>query len=471
MIRTVFLFPLRRSLSVNGGYDIIPLERNLFVQGAAMIIALVLFLLTYILLLAFAKYRAYIALAAAGVFILMTYLPINEWLTGGSHIDYMPLSQIFGSIEWNVILMIFGTMGIVALFIESKMPALMADWIIEKAPNITVAILWLSVLSGLISAFVDNVATVLMVAPVALTISKKLKVNPVPSLIAIAIASNLQGAGTLVGDTTSIMLGAQAQMDFFDFFFFKGKISLFFVVQTGFLIATLVLYALLPKQKAKPSIDQKTVVTDYFPSFLMIGVVVFLIAASFIPGKPAITNGLICVGLMVIGIVRKMFKVPGRNAVKDTLKEVDFFTLFLLCGLFIVIRSLENAGVIVAIGDFVSRMAGNNLFVAYSIIVWTSVLISAFVDNIPYVATMLPVTAIIAANMGIQPEVLYFGLLIGATLGGNLTPIGASANITAIGILRKDGYEVKTWDFMRLGIPYTLSAVTVGYLLVWLIWR
>ncbi|HOW38241.1 MAG TPA: SLC13 family permease, partial [Bacillota bacterium] len=346
-----------------------------------------------------------------------------------------------------------------------------ADWIIEKAPNITVAILWLSVLAGLISAFVDNVATVLMVAPVALTISKKLKVNPVPSLIAIAIASNLQGAGTLVGDTTSIMLGAQANMDFFDFFFFQGKVSLFFIVQLGFLVATLVLYALLPKQKEKPSIDQKTVVTDFFPSFLMVGVVVFLIAASFIPGKPEVTNGLICVGLMVVGIVRKMVKVPKTNVVKDTLKEVDFFTLFLLCGLFIVIKSLENAGVITAIGDFISQIAGNNLFAAYSIIVWTSVLISAFVDNIPYVATMLPVTAIIASNMGIQPELLYFGLLIGATLGGNLTPIGASANITAIGILRKDGYEVKTWDFMRLGIPYTLSAVTVGYLLVWFLWR
>ena len=101
---------------------------------------------------------------------------------------------------------------------------------------------------------------------------------------------------------------------------------------------------------------------------------------------------------------------------------------------------------------------------------WGSVLISAFVDNIPYVMAMLPVVANIGLSLNIEPYVLYFGLIIGATLGGNLSPIGASANIAGIGILRKDGYEVKTWDFMKLGIPFTLVAVTVGSILVYLIW-
>jgi Na+/H+ antiporter NhaD/arsenite permease-like protein len=447
-----------------------------------MIIAVVIFLITYVLLLAFSKYRAFIALGAALLFIALTYLPIEEFF-GEAPINYMPLSDIFKTIDWNVILMIFGTMGVVSLFIESKMPSLMADKIIQKSSNLTVAVVSLSVLSGVISAFVDNVATVLMVAPIALTISKKLKVNPIPSIIAIAIASNLQGAGTLVGDTTSILLGSQAGMTFFDFFFYQGRVGLFFIVQIGFVVATLVLYKLLGKEKKKPEIEGSTIVQDYFPSVLMVGTVVLLIIASFLPregmdawsnqvlGFDFPLNGVICLSLMIIGIVRKAFVNNDKSVYLKAIKEIDFFTLLLLAGLFIVIKSLENAGVITAIGQFISSVSSGNVFIAYSIIVWVSVILSAFIDNIPYVATMLPVAAIIASTMGIQPEVLYFGLLIGATLGGNMTPIGASANITAIGILRKDGYEVKTWDFMKLGIPYTLTAVTIGYLLVWLIWK
>ena len=117
------------------------------------------------------------------------------------------------------------------------------------------------------------------------------------------------------------------------------------------------------------------------------------------------------------------------------------------------------------------KVGEKNLFLLYTVIVWGSVLVSAFVDNIPYVATMLPVVSSIAATMGISPTVLYFGLLSGATLGGNLTPIGASATIAAIGILRRNGYEVKNSDFFRIGIPFTLCAVTVGYLYCWFVWR
>ena len=119
---------------------------------------------------------------------------------------------------------------------------------------------------------------------------------------------------------------------------------------------------------------------------------------------------------------------------------------------------------------FFVRLSSGNLFMIYSLIVWASVLLSAFIDNIPYVAAMLPVTAGIASLMGVDPTILYFGLLAGATLGGNLTPIGASANITALGILRKTGYEVKAGEFMRISVPFTLTAVFSGYVLIWLFW-
>jgi Na+/H+ antiporter NhaD/arsenite permease-like protein len=227
----------------------------------------------------------------------------------------------------------------------------------------------------------------------------------------------------------------------------------------------------LGKTKEIPLIDSQTVVKDFFPTYLMVGVIVLLILASFLPNKPNETNGFICVGLMLIGTLQKAIVSRDKKVFASTFKAVDYFTLLLLAGLFIVIQSLNNAGVITAIGQLISTVASGNVFIAYTIIVWVSVLLSAFIDNIPYVLTMLPVAAMIATDLGVSPEVLYFGLLIGATLGGNMTPIGASANITAIGILRKDGFEVKTWDFMRLGIPYTLAAVTSGYLLTWFIWR
>jgi len=135
-----------------------------------------------------------------------------------------------------------------------------------------------------------------------------------------------------------------------------------------------------------------------------------------------------------------------------------------------VIAGITEAGVVDAIADVFVKLSGDNLFVIYTLIVWASVLFSAFIDNIPYTATMLPVAAGIAEILGIDPTILYFGLLSGATLGGNLTPIGASANITGLGILRKEGYEVSSKQFMKISVPFTLAAVITGYILIWFIW-
>ncbi len=166
--------------------------------------ALLLFIATYALLIFFSDYRPHIAIGSAIVFVVTGILPV---------------SKVLGAIDYNVIMMIAGTMGLVALFIESKMPELLADIIIDKMPNVQWMTIALSVFAAVISAFVDNVATVLMVAPVAMMLCKKLNISPVKSIIAIAIASNLQGAATLVGDTTSILLGGYANMNFMDFFF------------------------------------------------------------------------------------------------------------------------------------------------------------------------------------------------------------------------------------------------------------
>ena len=420
-----------------------------------MYLALGLFAVTYVLLLAFGKFRAYIAAASAILFVILGILPVT---------------QVFGAVDWNVLMMIAGTMGTVALFIESKMPALMADVIMEKVPNVMWAIVALALFAGIISAFVDNVATVLMVAPVALALSKKLNISPVPVVISIAVSSNLQGAATLVGDTTAILLGGYANLNFMDFFVFQGKPGMFWIVQVGAVASAAVLVFYFRKLKEPVEAAERTKVTDFVPAVLLSGTVILLIIASFIPVKPAITNGIICVGLAVIGFIRKAVKKQSAAPLLQFFKEMDGETLLLLASLFVIIAGITEAGVISAISTLFVNIAGDNLFLIYSLIVWASVLFSAFIDNIPYVATMLPVVTGIASLMGIEPYLLYFGLLTGATLGGNLTPIGASANITGIGILRKEGYTVKNSDFMKIGVPFSLIAVTSGYVLIWLLW-
>ena len=420
-----------------------------------MYIALALFALTYVLMLVFSKYRPYIALASGLIFIL----------TG-----MLPLSKVLGAIDFNVLLMIAGTMGIVALFIESKMPELLADLIMEKVPNVRWAAVAMALFAGVISAFVDNVATVLMIAPVALEICKKLKTNPVPFIIAIAVSSNLQGAATLVGDTTAIMLGSALDMSFTDFFWYKGKPGIFFAVELGAVLSALIIAFLFRKEKARiPKAKERTKVTDYVPSVLLAGTILLLIVASFIPGKPDVTNGLICCGLLLIGLVYSFIRKRKLSAIVAPLKEIDFQTIGLLLGLFIMIGGISEQGVIDAAAGLLAKAGGGNVFLLYTVIVWASVLISAFIDNIPYVATMMPVIAGLAAALNIDPTVLYFGLLSGATLGGNCTPIGASANITGIGILRKEGYTVKNSDFFKIGIPFTLAAIVPAYIYLWFV--
>lgn len=419
-------------------------------------VAVALFALTYVGILAFPKFRPYITVGSGLIFII----------TG-----MLPLDHILPALDFNVLLMIFGTMGLVSLFIESQMPSLLADLIMEKVPNVKWAAVFLSLFAGVISAFVDNVATVLMIAPVAMEICKKLKINPVPLIIAISVSSNLQGAATLVGDTTAIMLGSALDMSFLDFFWYQGKPSIFFAVELGAVIAALILLILFRREKDPvPKTGERTVVTDYVPTVLLVGAILLLIVASFIPNTPSTINGLICCAMLVVGIIYRMIRKHNFKAFTYPLKDIDFETIFLLVGLFLMIGGIEYMGVIEALAGFLAKVGGDNIFLLYTVVVWGSVLISAFIDNIPYVATMIPVIAGLGANLGIDPTVLYFGLLSGATLGGNLTPVGASANITGIGILRKNGYTVKNSDFFRIGIPFTLAAIIPAYIYIWLVY-
>ncbi|MDY2861839.1 MAG: SLC13 family permease [Oscillospiraceae bacterium] len=418
-------------------------------------IVITLFILTYVIMLTLPKYRQY---AAAAVAVVMVILGVVS-----------PLEAV-NAIDWNVIMMLAGTMGTVYLCIESKMPAMVRDMLVNKLKSVKLIFVALALFSGFVSAFIDNVATVLMVAPIALAIAKKFNVSPVNTVLTVAVSSNLQGAATLVGDTTSILLAGYAGMDFMDFFVIDGKPGMFWIVQAGAMATIPILFWIFRNEKNRIETTEITKVTDFMPTYALLATVISLVIASFIPNKPALTNGLICVFFFIAVLRYEVGRDEPVATGHDAVLAIDFDTLLLLSGLFVIIQAVTNVGLIDDISNAFVNIAGDNLFKIYTILVWFSVLVSAFIDNIPYVATMLPVVSGISAQLGLEPTLLYFGLLAGATLGGNITPVGASANIAAGGILKKEGYEISAGQFMRIGVPFTLVAVVAGYVLIWLIY-
>lgn len=424
------------------------------------IFVLVVFLAVYVCIVAFSKYKTYITGGAAIVLCAACLITGDITFVG-----------LISSIDFNVLLMLFGIMITAGLFSESNMPNKLADKMIAKMPNALLAITLLAVLSGFVSAFMDNVATVLMLAPIGIAVAKKTGVSPIPVIISIAVSSNLQGAATLVGDTTSIMLGGFADMSFFDFFFLDGKFSIFWAVEIGALLTVPVIMFTFRKHNKKMVYQPEEIcVKSIMPTILLLVNIVCLVITSFIADKFFLTNGLICVCIGIMGIVYDSLKFKS-NPVKTTVKSVDFGTVFFLLFLFMIISCVEAVGIINSISEFFAGIGSQNVFLLYTIIVFGSVILSAFIDNIPYVATMLPVIQGLTQGLpGVSPYLLYFGLLCGATLGGNLTPVGASANVVGIGILNKEGYKVKNKDFFKIGIPFTLLAVLGGYLFVWFVW-
>lgn len=420
-----------------------------------MILALILFIITYPLMMIFSTKREIIVIISSILFILLGIINFKEAIT---------------AINYDALLIIIGTMGIVGFFIESKMPCLMADYLLKKVTDTKWAIVVLAMLAGIVSAFVDNVATVLMVAPIGLAICKKLNISPVNALIAISVSSNLQGAATLIGDTTSIILGSYANMNFVEFFFVEGKPSIFFAVELGAIVSIPVMLFLFRKYKTKIPKGEITKISDYFPTILIILNIVLLIINSFLPTNSIITNGVICIALYIIGIIYYIIRKRNFKIIKNSLKAIDLKTIIMLAGIFVVIAGITKAGLIQQLSNIFIKIGKNNIFIIYTVITFGSVFLSSFIDNIPYVATMLPVVSQIATTANAPIYLLYFGLLSGATLGGNLTPIGASANITTIAILKKEGYNVKLKDYFKIGIPFTLAAVITGYLYIWFVW-
>lgn len=419
----------------------------------AKLIALIIFTAAYSLFIILPRRRTWVAIA--GALLVMATGTLTP-------------AQMFQAVNWNVMGIFVGTLVLADLFIESRMPAYLAERIVQRAPSTRMAMLFICLLAGGISAFVENVATVMIIAPVALALAEKLKISPVNLLIAIAVSSNLQGAATLIGDPPSMLLAGFAKMNFMDFFFYKGRPSVFFAVELGALASLVYLAWLFRAHRQKTELPLSEKIKAWFPTVLLIALIGALALSSFFDADFSYLAGILCLVAAGIGVGLDM--LYHRSPCVHRLKALDWDTTFFLVSVFVLVGSLTLTGWTETIATAMSRLIGGNLLLGYVFLIVVSVLLSAFIDNVPFLAAMLPVAILIVHKLGVEPTLFLFALLLGASIGGNITPIGASANIVIMGLLKKNGYKVSFWEFSRIGLPFTLVSVTAASLLVWFVW-
>ena len=417
------------------------------------LVVLILFILTYLFIIFFYTKKSIIVWLAAGVILLL---------------GIIKPSQAMSIVDWNVIMLYFGMLVVSEVFLFSKMPDYLADIFASKAKSAGVAMLIICIFTGVLSIFLENVAVVLLVAPVAFSISEKMKVNPIMLFIGMAISSNLQGAATLIGDPPSMLLAGFAKLGFNDFFFIEGRPSIFFAVQIGAIVSFFILYFFFRKYRQPlPKIETKKY-SAIFPTILVILLVASLICISFFDTKVSYINGLITVIFGFFAFLWFIFNKKDKE-IKEFFFSMDWQTGIFLIGIFMLVGSLSVSGILNDAANFILSIGGGNTFFIFMIIVWASVLLSAFVDNVPFLVAMLPITQVITENLGASKYLFFFGLLIGASVGGNITPIGSSANIVAMGLLKKKGYNVNFMDFVKVGLPFTIAAVAASSLFLWVI--
>jgi Na+/H+ antiporter NhaD/arsenite permease-like protein len=376
-------------------------------------------------------------------------------------------------VNWNVIGIFVGTFLVAETFTTSLVPRRLANVIVRRARSVGMAIVLIAALSGLLSAFVENVATVLILAPIAMEMAAGLGVSPAPFLISIAIASNLQGTATLIGDPPSMILAAHLGMDFNDFFYLAGKPGIFFAVEIGAVASLLLLFLMFRRYRQPVGETTPGEVRSWLPTWLLAGMILALAVSPYFDPDFRFLAGVVC---MVFGSVaaiyeRRFADCTHRTYVRDTLRRIDWDTTFFLIGIFVFVGVLERAGVLDRMAAGAQWLMGSNVFLGFNLVVWVSVMVSAFVDNVPYITAMLPVTTILSDRLGLSTYLFPFGLLVGSCLGGNVTPIGAAANIVAVGYLAKHGYRTSFGDFVKIGLPFTIAATLAGSAFLWAVWR
>lgn len=427
--------------------------------------ALAVFLLAYAFFVIFPKHRSWVASGAAFVLILMGVVSPLLVFLGESGKE--PL------ISWNVMGIFVGTLILADLFIWSRVPHYVAEKLVNRSRSVCWAMVKVCAFSGFLSIFVENVAVVLIVAPIAFALAEKLKTSPVPLIIGVTISSNLQGAATLIGDPASMIFAEYAHVSFNDFFWYKGQgLGIFFAIQVGFLTSLPVLYWAFHKLNQRVVLVAEESVMSWGPTWFLVTLILALAVTSLLQAHSWL--GAICMIWGIAGLAwYEMLTREARAKFPDTswqiLKRLDWDSALFLMGVFVLVGALVEMNWIEAFGSWLKTVLGSDLLAAYVIIIFFSMAISAFVDNIPYLMAMIPVVMKLAAP-GAGQEALLFGLLIAASLGGNITPIGASANIVGAGQLRQRGYTLGFREFAKIGLPFTLMATIPAAIFLYILW-
>jgi Na+/H+ antiporter NhaD/arsenite permease-like protein len=422
--------------------------------------------LMYALIVIFSDKKSWVSLGAAVLLFILGFSYPGE---AASALNWKALAS---HINWTVLMIYVGSLVIAELFIYSRVPAAIADGIISRSPNVGIAIVAILCMTGLISAFVENVATVLVMAPIALALCARLKMNPSLFMVGLAVMANLQGTATLVGDPPSMIFADFAKYGFNDFFVYQGKLSIFFAVQVGMIVGALFFYLFFIKSgKDTVTVEQEKIISP-LPSVLLVLMIAGLAAASFISGGISLASGLIVMILGAAGLVwYKFIRRQSNGEIARLLRELDWDTALFLLSIFVVVGAVSGVGLLDDFSRFLSRIVGGNVLLGFVLIVAVSTLISGFVDNVPYIIVMLPVARSMAAGLSLAPELYMFALLIGSCMGGNLTPFGASANVVSVGILKKAGVSMNFGHWLKIGLPFTLLTTGASSLFIWLVWR
>ena len=423
----------------------------------------------YALVIAFQDKKVWFTtLAALVVVALGTAFPAQIFTGGGR--AFALVHSITALINWNVLMIYVGSMTIAALFLYSKVPAKIADVLVSVSPNTGIAIVLILAMTGIISIFVENVATVLVMAPIALSLCRKLNLNPTAFMVGLAVMSNLEGTATLVGDPPSMIFASYAGYSFNDFFVHHGRLSIFFFIQVGLLVGCVFFYLFFARNKEKATVETEPIVS-VVPAVLLFALILGLAAVSFIKIDAAVLSGLYCVALGVAGVLWYLLAQKKNGAETWALvRGLDWETIAFLMGIFVVVGAISETGLLSDFAAFLARVTGGSIVAGFVLILAVSILISGFVDNVPYIIVMLPVAGALAEDFGIAKELYMFALLIGSCLGGNLTPFGASANVVSMGILKKEGCPITFAGWLRICAPFTLLTTAAAAVTLWLVW-
>ncbi len=416
--------------------------------------SLFIFIICYVGFVTCPRFKAWISLFGV----------LTLFLTGD-----ISSSFFLSEVQWNVMGLFIGTLFLAELFMHSRVPAVIAEILVDKSKNVRSALLGIFMLASIISMFVENVAVVLLLAPVAMELCKKLNLSPIKPLILLAMFSNLQGTATLIGDPPSMIFASYMDLGFDDFFFYQGKPSIFFFVQAGAISTLILSFWLFRKQSHKVQLIRIEKVRSWIPSLLLAAFILILACCSKYDKESLWLAGSTAMILAVVGLVWQHLG-PRWQPTESLLKNLDWHTFFFLMTLFVLVGAVRQAGWMDLLAEKIVEKLPPHVLTIYLFIVLVTIFISAFVDNVPYLIAMIPVIDYIAAVKGCCLPLLSFSLLITTCLGGNITPIGAAANIVAMSYLEKNGHTLSFMRYVKLGLIFTFFALVPALILLWSVW-